>query len=388
MRTDPLFKKGMVLKRSISILLYSLDNGGAERVVSVLLKELQREYKVTLFLMSDVIFYNISKDMEIVYLDNSIITENSIKKFIKLFLLARRFKKLNSSEISLSFLNRPNYINILAKLFGMKSKVIISERSMPSLQHKFGLQGIINRFLIRILYKHADIITANSKGNSNDLESNFNCKNVLTINNPLDINNIKELSQVKIKYRDEKFTFITIGRLDKGKNHTILIEAMKDLDAKLYIIGDGELRGDLQIQIERNNLQGKVVLLGKQYNPYMYLIQADCFVFSSLHEGFPNVLIEALACGLPIVSTDCKSGPREILAPNSDVKFTLINNIEEAEYGILIPINNLEKLKESMSLMINNKNNILNLYKLKAKQRSLDFNVKKIAKKFTGILSV
>ncbi|WP_319016516.1 glycosyltransferase [Aliarcobacter butzleri] len=86
-------------------------------------------------------------------------------------------------------------------------------------------------------------------------------------------------------------------------------------------------------------------------NPFSYISKADCFVFASNHEGFPNVLIEA--CELPIISTDCQSGPREILAPNSDISFQLENNIELAEYGILTPIKNVDKLQEVMNLMIN-----------------------------------
>lgn len=198
-------------------------------------------YDITLFLMNDTIFYDIPKDIKIIYLENSNPFESGIKKLLKLPVLAYRYKKLNRSDISLSFMNRPNYINILAKLFGMKSKVIISERAMPSLQHKYGIQGQINRFLIKSLYKYSDIITANSMGNSSDLVQNFGCKDVVTINNPFDISKITELSDEDVKFRDNKFTFITIGRLDSGKNHTLMIEAMQNIEAKLYIIGDGYL---------------------------------------------------------------------------------------------------------------------------------------------------
>ena len=375
------------MKTKISILIYSLASGGAERVVSLLLNELKQKYDITLFLMNDAVFYDIPHDLELIYIENSDPQESGIIKLVKLPLLAWRYKKLNKSEISLSFMNRPNYINILAKLFGMRSKVIISERAMPSLQHSSGIQGKINQFLIKILYHYADKITANSLGNSRDIEENFGCKDVVTINNPLNIAQIDKLAQQGVQYLDRKFTFITIGRLDSGKNHALMIEAMREIDAKLYIIGDGELRENLELKIEHLKLKNKVILLGRQENPYKYIAQADCFLFTSNYEGFPNVLLEALACELPIISTDCQSGPREILAPQSDIKLQLKDKIELAEYGILIPIKNLEKLKESMHLMMQDAT-LRKSYEEKAKKRAEDFAIEKIVKKYEEILCV
>lgn len=135
------------------------------------------------------------------------------------------------------------------------------------------------------------------------------------------------------------------------------------------------------------SLNDKVYLLGKKENPFAYISKANCFVFASNHEGFPNVLVEALACGLPVITTDCKSGPREILAPKSDINFQLENNIELAEYGILTPIKNVEKLKEGMDLMINDKD-LKKDYEEKAKNRANDFRIDKIIKQYERILCV
>lgn len=376
----------MSMKKKLSILIYSLSNGGAERVVSILLNQFKEKYDISLYLMNDTIFYEIPKDVKIVYLEKSNPNESPIKKFIKLILLAIKYKKINNSDISLSFMNRPNYINILAKIFGMKSKVIISERAMPSLQHSNGLQGKVNRFLIKNLYKYSDVITANSFGNSKDLIENFCCKKVVTMNNIFDTIKINELSNEKISFRDNNFTFITVGRLDNGKNHSIMIDAIKSIDAKLYIIGDGELRSTLENRIIEDSLEDKVIFLDRQINPYKYISQADCFLFSSSHEGYPNVLVEALICGLPIISTDCKSGPREILAPNSNIDFQLKDNIELAEYGILTPIKNVEKMKEAINLMINDESLRKN-YQEKTKKRAKDFKIEEIIKLYESILN-
>lgn len=371
--------------KTLSILIYSLSSGGAERVVSILLAELKDKFDITLFLMNNTIFYEIPKDIKIVYLENSNPNESGIKKFLKLPFLGYKYKKLNKSDISLSFLNRPNYVNIFAKIFGMKGKVFVSERAMPSLQHKKGMQGLMNRLLIKTFYKHADVIMANSRGNAKNLENNFNCKDVININNPFDLQKIKTLSKEKIDFRNEDFTFITIGRMDTGKNHKLLINAIKKINAKLYIIGDGELKEEIQKQITYLKLEKKVFLLDKQSNPYKYLAKADCFVFGSNHEGFPNVLLEALACELPVISTDCQSGPREILAPSTDINFQLQNNIELAEYGILTPVENIEKLTEAMNLIIHNKK-LRDDYKEKASKRANDFRLENIIKQYKNML--
>ena len=378
----------MTHKKKLSILIYSLAGGGAERVVSILLNELKDKFNITLVLMNDTILYDIPNKLKIIYLENSNPNESGIKKLIKLPILGLKYKKIckdNNIDISLSFMNRPNYINIISKLFGNKIKIIISERAMPSLQHKIGLQGKINIFLITCLYHHADIITANSLGNSLDLKNNFAINNILTISNPVDIKQILKLSKENIILKKEKFTFITIGRLDRGKNHQLVINAMKDIDAKLYIIGDGELKNELENQIKKLKLEKNIFLLGYQENPYKYLVKADCFIFSSNNEGFPNVLLEALSCGLPIISTDCQSGPREILAPKSDLSFRLKDNIEKVEYGILTPINDKENLTKSMNLMINN-DKLFNRYKLDSRIRASDFNKDQVIAKFIKII--
>lgn len=373
------------MKRKLNILTYSLASGGAEKVVSILLWELKNNFDITLFLMNKEIFYDVPKNTKIIYLENSNAQESGIKKLLKLLLLAYKYKKLSSCDISLSFMNRPNYINILAKLFGMRSTVVISERAMPSLQHKNGLQGFINRVLIRLLYGHANTIIANSQGNAQDLKDHFTCQNVRIIPNLFDIKKIQTLSKEDAKLDDKSFNFITIGRLDKGKNHILLIEAMRDIDARLYIIGDGELRSSLIQKVEQWGLTDKVFFLGRKKNPYKYLAKSDCFVFSSNHEGFPNVVLEALTCGLPVISTDCKSGPREILAPDLDIATSLQTNMQLAEYGILIAVGDVEAMRNAMKMIIDNKDLCIK-YTQKAKKRASDFDLSQILTQWETLL--
>ncbi len=373
-------------KKKISILVNDLNSGGAERVVSILLDTLQSRYDITLFMMHNIIFYNIPKDIKIVVVGNSKLEDSGVIKLLKLPLIAWQYRKLNrESSVSLSFLSRANYINIFAKLFGMRGKIIVSERAMPSLQYRGSLQGYINRVLIRLLYNRADRVFANSKGNALDLIENFKIKDVRVIYNIFNINRIINLSNRYAILDSSRFNFITIGRLDEGKNHKLLIDAIREIDANLYIIGDGVLRDDLVEHIINLGLEDRVFMLGKEKNPYKYLSKADSFVFASNREGFPNVLVEALACGLPIISTDCKSGPREILAPDTNENFQLNRKIEIAKYGILTPINSINKIREAMRTIIDNKK-LREEYRKKAKERAMEFNKNRIIDKFIDII--
>ncbi len=374
------------MKKKLSILVNDLDSGGAERVISILLDMLNSRYDITLYMMHNIIFYDIPKDIKVVVINGSKLEDSGVIKLLKLPLLAWRYKRLNqNSAVSLSFLSRSNYINIFAKLFGMKGKVVVSERAMPSLQYNNSLQGYINRFLIKTLYKRADIVFANSKGNAVDLINNFKIEDVKVIYNIFNIDRIVNLSNRYALLDNSRFNFITIGRLDEGKNHQLLIKAIKEIDANLYIIGDGVLREELESLIKELNLEDRVFLLGKHKNPYKYISKADCFLFASKREGFPNVLVEALACRLSVISTDCQSGPREILAPESDVNFQLREIVEVANYGILVSINSKEKMVEAMEV-IKNSQKLRDSYKEKSLKRAMEFNKEIIIDEFIKII--
>ncbi|AII13904.1 glycosyltransferase, family 1 [Campylobacter iguaniorum] len=365
--------------KKVIFLINSLEGGGAERVVSTILNNFVEKYECYLILMQDGIFYELDKRINILYLDRA---ESSLGliKFLKLPILAYKLamiiKKYKFEHI-VSFLYRANYINVLSNLF-TQHKTIINECSMPSMKCKNGdrFSGKINKFLIKLLYGKSDLCLSNSYVNMMDLKNNFNVNKIGYIYNPLNIDMIKKLSKSSIQTTKKRFTFVTVGRLIESKNHKLIIEAIKDFDVDLWIIGEGRLKLELQNFVESCGLNDKVYLLGGKENPFSYLSKADCFIFGSNYEGFPNVLIEALACELPIISTDCQSGPRELLAPNSDVNFYLKDKIELAKYGILTPIKNIEKMKEAIKLIMND-NKLRQSYKEKTRQRANDFRVEK-----------
>ena len=368
--------------KKISILIYSLASGGAERQVSLLLKYLSQKYKIYLVLMNDTIFYEIPENVEVIFLEKSNPREKGIKKLLKLPILSLKYKKFlkeNKIDVSISFMNRPNYINSLSKIFGSKIKTILSERISPLNEYKTNsIKDKINRFLIKNLYKKANVVVPNSKRTKLELNKYFNLKNVKVIYNMIKL--------PKCKKEEKEFIFINVGRLEPQKNHFLLIEAFKkaNLDVKLYLIGDGYLREKLENQVKSENLEKKVIFLGRQKDVYKFLSKSSCFILSSNYEGFPNVLIEALACELPIISTDCISGPREILASDSDfIKQT--KEIEFAEYGVLTPVGDVEKMAEAMKKMYKNKS-LREKYLKKAIKRAKDFEIEKIIKKWEQII--
>ncbi len=374
------------MKPKLSIFIYSLAGGGAERVASILINELHERYDITLVLMRDKIDYDIP-GINIEFIENSKPFESFFVKFLKLPYLALKYKqfcKLNKIDISLVFMIRPCFVSLLSKIIGNTTPLIISERTTPSsIYADSSLKSKINKFLIERLYNKADKIITNSTGNYYDLINRFNVnqEKTTTIHNLFDIETINQLSKEMVAGIDfNKFTFVTVGRLDSGKNHCLMIDAIASIDndkIQLLIIGDGLFEEKLKSKIQSLGLQNQVKMIGFDNNPYKYMAKADCFVFSSLYEGFPNVLLEALACGLPVISTDCQCGPREILAPDTDISFQLQHGIEKAEYGVLTTVGDKDSLAMAMNLIID-EHELREEYSAKSRLRATDFAKEKI----------
>lgn len=382
------------MSKKIVILINSLDGGGAERVVSTLLNNLVEKYECHLILMENKISYDLDNRVNIISLDENP-DQSGIVKLLRLPIVAYKLSKIIKRHKFIqitSFLYRANYVNILAKYFS-HHKSIISERIAPSSMYKDNsLSSKISKFLIRSLYNKADKIIPVSKAIENDLIKNFGANiNQKVIYNPYDIEKIEQLSKETISYKiNRKKSIITVGSLGQRKNHGLLINAFSKIDDreyKLYILGKGEEESNLKNLASELRISERVVFLGFDNNPYKYLSKCEVFILASNSEGFPNVLAEAMICGCGVISTDCLSGPREILAPNSDISFKLENNIELAEYGILTPIKSIDRLQESMNLIVSNET-LRKKYQDKAKLRANDFRIDKIIKQYEEIICV
>jgi len=263
----------------------------------------------------------------------------------------------------------------MSKWFGSGVQTFVSERSNPSAQYSgSSFHSKINSFLIHKFFVKADGIIANSTGNSIELIHNFGVPESLitTIHNPIDLDTVQNTLAVKDFYDANYFNFISVGRLNEGKNHELLIRSLAKVANKrirLYIFGNGVLQELLTRLIVDLKLENQVFLKGFSKDIFSYLKGADAFLFGSNHEGFPNVLIEAMASELPIISTDCPSGPSEIMKVFSTKK--LLKRVG-TEYGILVPVGNSIEMAGAIDEIVNNKD-YYTLCKKNVLKRSLDF---------------
>ena len=373
------------MKQHVTLFINSLTSGGAERVLSVIITELIRQnIAVTLLCIEKDNVYTLPKEVNIIYLSKLTKHDSNIKKFLYLPYLALKLKRhIRENNIPLiqSHIYRANFSNLLAKVFGANHKVEVVE--VISINHfkNQSLSAKINLRLIKLLYKYADLVIFKAQRMKEEfLKEVPNIKNYTVINNPYDIEKIEHLAHEKIDdfiFNPDKKYIINVGRLSSQKKQISLIETLAQLDdtIELIIIGEGEEQQNLEDAIDKYTLKNRVYLLGRKDNPFKYIAQADVFVLASNGEGFPNVIVEAMITATPIISTDCISGPREILAPTTDINFQLKKDIEIAENGILYPIGDNSALVKAINTFFTNRELEENYKKrgpLKAKEYSLE----------------
>ena len=145
-----------------------------------------------------------------------------------------------------------------------------------------------------------------------------------------------------------------MGRLIalKGFEDVLLALSKLDKDIELIVLGTGNDENKLKELVKELNIVSRVHFLGQVKNPFYYISRSHLFILSSSVEGFPNVLVEAMVCRTAIISTDCISGPREILAPSTNHSFQLKKGLEMGEFGILYPVGDVEELQKSILLLL------------------------------------
>lgn len=324
-----------------------LDQGGIQRVilnsaqffsanghdVSIILLKQEGEYL-------DIIDKNIK-----------IIPFESTRK-INLFSSFQKILKKEDFDIIFTASPPLNVFTILCKyLIRSKTKIVISEHNntVALFTSRRLSMTRLSFFSIPLFYRFADCIVSVSKGISNNLASlALIPKNKInTIYNPAYTHQLISQMDENVTHpwlQDKKEpVIITVGRLSKAKNQRLLIRAfakvLKHRKAKLIVVGEGELRGQLQLEIEKQGLEESVSLAGFQMNPVSWIAKSDIFVLSSDFEGFGVVLVEALATGITVVTTDCKYGPAEI-----------VNN---GEFGYLAAVGDEDDLCDKMLKALN-----------------------------------
>ncbi|MDB9782778.1 glycosyltransferase [Winogradskyella sp.] len=376
-------------KKNISILSITLGSGGAEKVISLLLKVLKNDYNVTLVLFYNVIHFPIPENIKVVVLSEKGPDRPFYLKLIdslKFILKYNRFIKINKIDTSIAFLAFPNLINGIVSIFNKNVRTIISERGFPSDNVSSKLSLYISKLFYPLFYNRCDKLFSNSVHINKDLKDNFGIKIPMeVIYNPIEIPT--KTIDPKTLNTDKKLKIITAGTLNIRKNQIMIIKALSEIknNDDLTILGGGELHDYLTAQINELNLNSQVTLGGKVKNVNTYLFESNCFVLSSFTEGFPNALLEAMAIGLPCISTNCLSGPLELL--NANVPVT-INNGEFfiGKYGLLVNNDDYIGLSKALAYF-RNKPEEREKYSALSLERAKEYHLNTIYNKFSKFIN-
>ncbi|MFC0605716.1 glycosyltransferase [Winogradskyella pulchriflava] len=372
-------------KKNIAILSITLGSGGAEKVISLLLKELKKDYNVTLVLFHNTIHFPIPEGITIKILSDNPPDRAFYLKFIDTFkyiIKYYRFVKNNKIDISVSFLAFPNLINGIVSTFNKKVKTIISERGFPSDNVTSKLSFYISKLFYPIFYNRCTKLFSNSVHINNDLRDNFGVKIPMeVIYNPIELPN-NTIVPNSLNTNTEKLKVITAGTLNKRKNQIMVIRAIKasNYNYDFSILGSGDLHDYLSNEIIINQLENSVTLKGKVKNVNEHLLNSQCFVLSSFTEGFPNALLEAMAVGLPCVSTNCLSGPLELLNENEAITIA-DGEFFIGKYGLLVNNDDHLGLSKAMDYFHNNPSEREKYSKLSL-ERARQYNLENIYSKF------
>lgn len=238
-----------------------------------------------------------------------------------------------------------NLVAVWARLLARHSgRVIVVEHNTVSLRSRGRLRKRIKLPTMALTYRLADHVVAVSEGVADDLARSIwlDRARIRVIYNPFDVAGIREKAGEPVDHpwlvERDKPVVLGVGRMTLEKDFEGLVRAFavlrKSVDARLFLVGDGPERKRVEALVDELGIRDRVFFAGLDPNPFRYMARADLFVLSSKVEGFSRVLVEAMACGVPVVSTDCPSGPREILG--------------DGEYGQLTPLANARDLAAAM----------------------------------------
>ncbi len=350
----------------------SMSVGGAERVMSVLVNGFSRDHDV--LLLNDIKpkekEYIINDSVKRLFLNDTIVERKGIDRGfwnLRRIMTIRRIVRREKPEAVVSFMEGPN-IRMLLATIGLRCRKIVSVRSDPQKEYSGIPHSIIN-----MIFKIADVCvfqTVEAKEYFGDKVQ----RKARIILNPIS----KEF--YRVERGNDISGIISIGRLIRAKNFFNLIDAYEILvndegvDDNLLIYGEGDLRAEIQSYICKKKLDNRVFLMGKTDQPEEVLRMAKLFVLSSDYEGLPNALMEAMAVGVPVISTDCPvGGPKSLL-------FEMVNET-------LVPVGNPEALADKMEKMLDDKE-LRDRVTEYEKKRAQDFRKDKIVKEWEDILDL
>lgn len=366
----------------IFLLIPTLSGGGSERVMVHLIRNIDRrkfDPCLVLFEKKGRYIEDLPSNIQIFELEKGGYKYGF--QWLILFKLRKLIEK-QKPDIILSFMWYTNIIAILALyLSRVKCEAVISERYGLAFSLEGWLTELLRRFTIRFLYPKADKIIVNSEKMGFQLSQMFKIQpgKITVIYNPVDIQEATLISRKETNhpwYKEDVPILIAIGRLTPQKGFSYLIKALhlviaEGINCRLLILGEGVEKEKLKKLAIDLQVDDKVAFLGFQKNPYKYLARSTIFVLSSLYEGFPNVLLEALALGVPSIATRCPTGPEEIITDGVD--------------GILVPPADERVLTDVIKKLLQDENLRKRLGEA-GRKRAEDFRVEKIIKQYEDVI--
>lgn len=358
-------------QKVIAIVLPNLRGGGAERLAIYLANDwVTRGFRVEFVLMQE--------EGELLSLVSSSIkiTSLNVDRIKWSIFPLWRYLKQNRPDVVWAGMWPLTTASIIAwRLAGRPGNIFVTDHNQLSIScvRELGVSPIWLGAVIRVSYSLASGVMAVSKGVAKDMAtlSGFPLDRIKVIYNPAarGVQSVRATEFERVQLWGTGFTYhiITVGSFKLQKNHALLIRAFaqlpQSLNAKLTILGDGDLRPEIEKLVLELNLQDRISLPGFFQDPYPWYRSSDLFVLSSDWEGLPTVLIEALECGVPVVSTDCPSGPAEIL--------------EDGCYGRLVPVGDVDGLVAAMVASLNESHDRVTLM-----NRAKDFSIEKISEQY------
>jgi glycosyltransferase involved in cell wall biosynthesis len=371
-------------KTVISLFLDNMNEGGVQRATVNLARgfvALNIEVDIVLLNNTGPFLKQLPKGVRIVDLERPRLRKSIVK-------LAQYLNKRQPDALIAS-LHYNTEIAILSKLYArVHTKIAVCEhgslsalpRVDPSLKNLSDLLGLAPSnptTLVRLLYPFADRVIGVAKGTSEDVAMLIgNSSKVHTIYNPVITPELFAQAQASVDcpwfQQNSVPVILATGRLEAQKDFTMLINAFakvrKHQPARLMILGTGSQRLQLEELIRQLDLEADVALPGFVDNPYAYMSRAAVFALSSNWEGLGNVLIEAMASGVPVVSTDCKSGPAEIL--------------DDGKYGDLVPVGDTQAMADAILRVLSGQIKAIDPTWLE------QFTIESVAKRYLEVLDL
>jgi glycosyltransferase involved in cell wall biosynthesis len=354
--------------------------GGAERTSLNLLNGIDKNrFRISLVTSRSIFQYFQHIDIE-----NFIAVEDigidvwfgSLKRFMQDIKRTADLLKAENPDLAFGMMHYPSSLLVFAKhFFHVRTKVIASPRGPSTEYLRYFEHNLLRKACLRRIFylflRYADGVVVNSTGMKGECIRDFHVKEkrISVIPNSVDVQAVREMSgeDADINIEESFLVFSAAGRLEKEKNLPFLLrtfsQVRKKIEAKLLIIGEGSEKVLLQNLSAELGIADDVIFVGYQRNPYKYIVKSDIFVHTCLFEGFPNIVLEAMAFGVPVVTMDCPYGPRDI--------------IKHGENGFLVPMNDERALVDTLLKLANNKE-LRDLTAKKGFERVMDFSIKKM----------